>query len=471
MKRLITLLYISLLIPYFSLSQGSSCATAIPIPLDGVLRNYTISSSTGSNLVCTSSGTTSITYFTITSNSSAESMLLDITGPGGQPVEVGFYAGVTCNNGAFEPSSSICLYDGTGLWAPDAVSFSISPNTTYTLRIKTQTTGTIQIAGQHHTPLNNDCLNATEIGMILTYDQNANHMPGTGITAAELCAASLENTAFYYYIVDSDGDSGVSFENMTCDNNYGNNMASLGYHFGLFTGNCSSLTSIACHTGPPVNVQLNAGYLTAGTKVYVAMDGVSGSNCHYGVRAINSIVLSANLKYFTAWKAPEGNILKWISLKENGNKDFEVQRSVDGVNYRTIAQLAGQINSSSEKNYQYTDVSAPDHCLYRLRMESVSGKVTYSNVIRMSRNYDLNAKVLFCNKVTDDIDLRIIDFHLDKLILKIIDNSGRILRTQNIKISSGENYLKVNTSSISAGMYHLILTGDNYNKAFPFVKS
>ena len=126
MKRLITILYISSLIPYFSFSQGTTCANAITIPMDGVLRNYTISSSTGSNLVCTSSGTTSITYFIITSNSSAQSMLLDITGPGGQPVEVGFYNGVTCNNGAFEPASSICLYDGTGLWAP-AETFSISP--------------------------------------------------------------------------------------------------------------------------------------------------------------------------------------------------------------------------------------------------------------------------------------------------------------------------------------------------------
>ena len=471
MKQLITLLYINLLIPYFSFSQGSSCATAIPIPLDGVCRNYTTSSSTGGNLVCTDYGTTPITYFSITSNSSAQDMLLNITGPGSQAVEVGFYNGTTCNNGAFEPASSICFYDGTGSWAP-AESFIITPNQTYILRIKTQTTGTIRICGQSLTPANKDCLNATQIGTILTFDNNSAHKPGTGISAGDVCASILTNTAFYYYIVDETGPSTVSIENPACDNNYGNDGQANGYQIGLFTGTCASLTGIACYSSAGnVNAQLSIGSLPAGTKVYVAFNGVMGTNCAYSVRAVNGLVLSADLKYFTAWKASEGNILDWISLNEYDNKHFEVQRSVDGVNYRAIGQITGQINSRSEKKYQFTDVTPPEHCLYRLKMVSTGGKTSYSNVVRVSRGYDLNSKVLFGNLVSDHIDLRIIDFPLSKLNLKIIDNSGRTLHSQNIKINSGENLLKINTGSIAPGMHYLMLSGENYRKAFPFVKS
>ncbi len=470
MKRAGIILMVLLMFRIFSNAQtGASCATAIPITLDSVLRTYTISSSTGANLICTSSGTTSITYFKITSNSSAQSMLLDITGSAGQPIEVGFYNGVTCNNGAFESASSICLYDGTGLWAP-AESFSISPNTTYTLRIKTQTTGTIQISGQHYTPPNNDCLNATELGTILIYDENANHMPGPGVTPAQLCAATLENTAFYYYTVETDGVSGVSFENLTCDNNYGNNMASLGFHFGLFTGDCSSLTNIGCHTGPPFDVQFNIGSLPAGTKVYMAMDGISGSNCYYGVRAINAIILSATLKYFSGWKTNETNNLKWVSLKENGNKTFEIQRSVNGINFVTIGQVSGQINSKNEKTYQYNDAAPPDYCFYRLRMVSTAGKYSYSDIIKINRGNNIKTRILSSN-ITNQLSLLINGQYKENFAIKIIDNSGRSVKTQVATINSGENLIHVNTGSLPEGMYYLILSGDNYKKTFPFLKS
>src|SRR5258706_12221712 len=99
------LLYLSLYTPLISWTQGTSCATAITIPLDGVCRNYTISSSTGGNLICSSSGTTAITYFSVTTNSAAEDMMLNITGPGGLPVEVAMYGGTACNNGNLESES------------------------------------------------------------------------------------------------------------------------------------------------------------------------------------------------------------------------------------------------------------------------------------------------------------------------------------------------------------------------------
>ena len=116
------------------------------------------------------------------------------------------------------------------------------------------------------------------------------------------------------------------------------------------------------------NAQINVGVLPAGTKVYVAIDGILGSNCDYGIRAINSVILAAELKYFTAWKQPEGNILKWTSLKEFDNAFFEIERSVDGLNYETIGRIAGQVKSNSEKDYQYMDLSSPSKSFYRLKM-------------------------------------------------------------------------------------------------------
>jgi hypothetical protein len=459
-----------LLIPFLSLSQtGASCADPIPITMDGVCRNYTISSATGSNLVCTSSGTTPITYFSITSNASAQNMLLKVTGSS-NPIEVAFYHSTSCTNGNLESASSICLYDGHGDWAP-AADFVITPNTTYILRIKTPTTGTIQICGQFYTPPNNTCLTATPIGPVLTFDNNATHKPATGIAPIGLCSAGLENTAFYVYTVDVTGTTTVSIENMNIDNNYQSNLLNLGYEVGVFTGNCAGLTSVNCYLGI-ADAQISTGVLPAGTKVYVAIDGILGSNCDYGIRAINSeSILSASLKYFTGWKAPEGNIIKWVSLNANDNASFEVERSVDGVNYKTIDHIAGQINSSSEKAYQYIDLSPPAKCFYRLKLTATNGRNTYSKVIRVDREFYVNSKVRFSNIVTNQLALEINDLKEEKVLIKIVDQSGREVLHQNTKINSGNNLININTGNIAKGIYYLIISGAVYHEAFRFLKS
>ena len=470
MKR--SRLYVSvlLLVPVLSFSQtGATCTSPIPIPMDGVLRNYTISASTGSNLVCTSSGTTPITYFSIVANSSAEDMLLKITGPNNQPVEVAFYDGIACTNGNLESASSICFYDGKGIWAPSE-SFVITANKTYIIRIKTATTGTIQISGQHYTPPNNSCLTATTIGTQLLFDNNAAHKPTTDVSTSGICAADIDNTAIYVYTVGVTGTSSVSIENMDFDNNYQSNMLNLGFQVGLFKGTCAGLTSIACYVGVATNAQISAGVLPAGTKVYVAIDGILGSNCDYGIRAINSVILAAELKYFTAWKQPEGNILKWTSLKEYDNTFFEIERSVDGLNYETIDRIAGQLRSNSEKDYQYIDLSPPSKSFYRLKMITTGGKASYSNIIKVDRT-NANFKVRVGNIVNDQLSLRVNDVKEQRMSIKIIDPSGREVYQQNSKIKPGENLININANNLSNGFYYLILTGTDYREAFPFIKS
>ena len=456
--------------PFVAFCQGTSCTTPIPITMDGVCRNYTISSATGANIVCTPSGTTPITYFSIVANSSAQNMLLKITGPGNQPVEVAFYKSTSCTNGNLESSSSICFYDGTGYWAP-AEDFVITPNQTYIFRIKTATTGSIQICGQYYTPPNNNCSGATQLSDELVFDNNAAHKPGTGVSPVGLCADALENTAFYTYTVATTGPTGISLENLTCDNNYESNLLNLGFQLGLFRGSCAGLTNLTCYVGVGANAQFTAGSLPAGTQVYVAIDGILASNCEYSIRAINAVVLAATIKSFTAWKTEDANILNWVSLREDANAFFEIQRSVDGSFFETIDRVAGQINSTTEKSYQVTDASPPTKCFYRLKLISTGGTVSYSNVIRVDRRANVNSKVKFANIVTDLLSLKINDLRQDKILIKIVDPSGRELYKQNTPITNGENIININTGKFSGGLYYLLLSGQDYRESFPFIKS
>ena len=469
MKRSI-FICLMFLAPIFSFSQpGSSCASPYSITMDSISRSYTISASTGSNVVCTSSGTSPVTYFSLVANSSAQNMILRITGPAGW-VEVAFYDGTSCTNGNLETASSICFYDGTGLWAPSE-NFVITPNQTYILRIKTATTGSLTIQGYYITPPNNSCATAMPISTILSFDNNAAHKPATGISPAGACVVSFTNTALYTYTVEYTGPTSISLENIACDNNYQSDMLNLGFQVGIFKGSCAGLANVACYIGVPGTFQFGAGTQTAGTQMYVTINGILSSSCEYGIRAINAAVLAADLKYFTVWKNKEENVLNWVSLKEDENAFYEVQRSVDGSDFTTIDRVNGQVNSTTEKSYQVTDASPPPTCYYRLKLVDVNGKSTYSKVVRVDRRSTIDQKIKLNNIVANELSLQIKDLKPDNGLIKIIDPSGREVYQRRATITNGGNNITVSTSGLSGGLYYLIFSTSDYKQAFPFVKS
>jgi hypothetical protein len=469
MIRLSLFVWLIVHVPIFSYPQGTGCATPVPITMDGVCRDYTISSATGGNLECTSSGTTPVTYFSLTANSSGQNMLLKFTGPSNQHIEVVFYNGTACTGGNLEASSSVCFYDGNGYWSP-AEDFVITPNKTYILRVKTASTGIINICAQHYTPTNNNCLGATVIGTGLTTDNNAAHSPGNGVSPASVCADALENTAFYKYTVDISGPTSLAIEGMNCDNNYESNLLNLGYQIGFFTGTCSGLTPVNCYAGVNGNAQLNVGTFPTGTQVYVAIDGILASNCEYSIRAINAVVLAAKLKRFTVWKNKNENTLNWVTSEEDGNAFFEIQRSIDSRSFAAINRVDGQGNSTTEKSYEYRDEAPPAVCYYRLKLVDIHGKSTYSKVIRVERKADINTKVKLNNVVSNLLSLQIRDLDEDNAMIKIIDPSGRQLYERNIKISAGESDINVNTSRLPRGVHYLIFSTADYKQAIPFIK-
>ena len=151
MKTLVTL-QLLLCCVINALTQGTDCSSAISLNLNGSLNDYSTSSATDVNVLCTNNGTTPVTWFQFTTNGSAHCPLLNITASDGQAVEVAMYTscgGNMSNN--LETGSSMCFYDGTGLWAPSET-FVLSGNTTYYLRVKTATSCTISIGGQHSPP-------------------------------------------------------------------------------------------------------------------------------------------------------------------------------------------------------------------------------------------------------------------------------------------------------------------------------
>jgi hypothetical protein len=475
------LLFPLLIISLQVIAQGNSCSNAITIPLDGTCNDYAVSTSTGASLHCNGGaygGNGRVTYFRFTTNASAECVLLDMaTSIPGESIEAVLFTG--CSGGTPTGGSgiqSICMDEGSGIWATNLWAGNLLPNTTYYLRVRTESgfAGTIRICGKYYSPPNNFCSGATGIDLNASSQNNACNTGSTEVPPASLCAGSLENTAWYSYTVQVTGISSIVISNIRCVNaNFaGNN--DYGFQIGFFTGSCGNLTSLGCNAQTGVyggTVTSATVALAAGTVVYVAIDGFSGSNCTYNIGAINAIPLPVRLKYFTVWKAKESNLLRWVTLSESNSDFFEIERSADGTAYEVIGKVAASGNAVNEQDYFFNDEHPFASSYYRLKQVDRDGLINYSRIVHISRT-DLPAfTVQFANPAGPVLKLMLQSALPQRVQSEIYDLSGKKLMANHIVCNKGHNSVNYDLSRYTRGTYLLVITqGDGSRKTYPFVR-
>ena len=458
MKYAVTLLI--LCTARFVMAQGTNCLNAIPITMDGAIHNYASSSATGGNVICTGSGTSAVTWFSFSTNAAASCPLLNISASDNLPIEISLYSacGVPTNN------TGMCFYDGQGLWAPSET-FPMNPSQNYYLRIKTGTACTINIAGQHYTPTNTSCAGALSISNTPMVENNACHQPPLNVTAADLCANTLENTAFYQFIVGADGSAIVNISSISCDNGAADNSG--GFQIGFFTGTCSALVPLNCTSGTGSFVQATTLPLTAGTKVFVAIDGMNGSNCQYTLQGINAYgVLSVDqFRKLSVWKTASANIVKW-ETENDGSLYYQVERSLDGKHFKDLKKID---RKSASAVYEYEDKQPSRITYYRIRQVNAQGKVSISNTVMSIR--DGRQSGLQVINITGSSLKAIVETNEAGLLqYQLISTSGQVCRRGILKTIEGINQMELDISRLPAGKYQLVLQGRRMESSVPVVK-
>lgn len=450
-------------------AQGDTYSNPIVIPLDGQVYDYTTSSGTGNNVLCTDNGTTPVTWFSFTTNGAGNCPLFFIAASDDQPCEIAFYTSISGNiNNNMETASSMCFYDGFGLWAP-AETFIVTSGKTYYLRVKTSTDCTLRIGGQEITPSNDDCPGATSIGVTATSDNNSCHLPGPGVTPDQLCAFTLENTAFYQFYVDAAGSSIINISNILCDN--GNNNNNNGFQIGFFTGDCNSLTPLSCTSGVGNFVQATSPPLPAGTRVYVAIDGTSGSNCSYYISGINvTTVLEGGIRDFAVWEAAASNVLSWKTHREFNGHTILVERSADARTYVAIGQIDIPLADGRERSFRFEDNDPLPHGFYRLVILSQNHSRRYSMVKESKRTKGSSFNIQFQNPVYGRLNATLHSPYTGKIGISITNNMGQVLFREDASCRAGSNFISKDLSFLGDGKYYITLRTSNQVITRSFVK-
>ena len=99
----------------------------------------------------------------------------------------------------------------------------------------------------------------------------------------------------------------------------------------------------------------------------------------------SGVALPLNLLSFNAKKINEQVVqLDWSTTNESNTDKFDIEKSIDGINFKNIGSLKAKENSTSKTNYSFRDNNIPlsthDILYYRLKQINLNGTYSYSTI-------------------------------------------------------------------------------------------
>lgn len=169
----------------------------------------------------------------------------------------------------------------------------------------------------------------------------------------------------------------------------------------------------------------------------------------------SSQVVPVELLTFTAKAQDEDVLLQWKTASEINNDYFEIQHSLDGVNFETIGTVKGAGTTYEVQEYLFID-KMPKNGLnyYRLRQIDYDSLFEYTDVI--SVDFSKNNKI-YGNIIKNQLSI------LGNGKAVIYNQLGQVKKVLQLK---EDNILTVDVSTFKTGFYYIKMQ----NETLRFVK-
>jgi hypothetical protein len=175
----------------------------------------------------------------------------------------------------------------------------------------------------------------------------------------------------------------------------------------------------------------------------------------------------------------QGNINKnnKVSLewKVAGNETidrFELQRSYDGNEFKTIGIVFASEKKDSEEYLFYETINSVNKASYRLKMIDKNNKVTYSKILVFQTKAATNSNIkIIGNPVTDKITFSYSSFTAQVIDVKVYDMTGKVIMSNKINGLEGSNTMSFPlTSNLKPNMYVLEVSNGTGIQTAKFIK-
>jgi hypothetical protein len=198
--------------------------------------------------------------------------------------------------------------------------------------------------------------------------------------------------------------------------------------------------------------QGNPGYTGTGTAPDIGAD--EGEFVY--VEVPSCYLLPIELVNFEGWYNGSVNELHWTTLSEINSDKFEVQKSIDGLNFYTIGNVHAQGSSYDAANYKFNDdnpIAGINY--YSLKMIDLDGSYEFSNTIAINIPGSSETVIqLYPNPANDVLNVSISSAN-SNITIEVMDVIGKILMVNSYKNISQSNNIQLNISHLPAAAYYV----------------
>ncbi len=150
----------------------------------------------------------------------------------------------------------------------------------------------------------------------------------------------------------------------------------------------------------------------------------------------------------------KSTLVTWETVEEKDNSKFEVERSIDGINWIKIGTVEANGNSSTVNNYQFVDAKPENINYYRLKSVDVTGDFQYSEIKKVNFAEPTDIVKVYPNPSNGTINISV----NEAAKYSVMDVNGKI-------VSEGEVDAQIKLSDLPTGLYMVkVMVGeDMYN--------
>jgi hypothetical protein len=221
------------------------------------------------------------------------------------------------------------------------------------------------------------------------------------------------------------------------------------------------------------------GYTPSSTTIPVSIDifdpdGFQGNMPAFGTKGsfyktfwgsewaseYRNIILSNSLTpvelvSFTGSASGKNVELRWTTATEDNNRGFEIQRSLDKINFVQIGFINGKGTTTEKTSYSFVDKNmAGGKLYYRLKQVDFNGTTQYTNTIEINNVLDFTLSQNYPNPFNPTT---VINFSLPfsaNVTIDIYNPLGALVRTiTKGNLTTGIYNVEFNGSNLASGLY------------------
>ena len=158
-----------------------------------------------------------------------------------------------------------------------------------------------------------------------------------------------------------------------------------------------------------------------------------------------------------------GNHIQWETESEINNHYFEVLKSNDGKNWKTICQVNGAGNSTLKRKYDCTDFNRTEHTVYyKIKQVDFDGTSNYSEIVSLNCQPEIDIQII---PNPNNGNFRVVGTSVGDLV-NIYDTFGKLTHQEILKSDNSE----FRKGQLASGIYVMhIKTKDDKMKFIRFV--